>query len=72
MIMKKKQTLLSLRKQNNEAGFTLLEYTAGAAVLLVLVMAGLQAFGGGLNTLFTGLGTWSTEQAAQLPPPVQP
>ena len=41
-------------------GFTLLEYAAGAAVILTVVMVGLNAMGGNLSTFFTNLGTWAT------------
>ncbi|MCB0352167.1 MAG: hypothetical protein KDD64_01545 [Bdellovibrionales bacterium] len=67
--MKKKQALVQLRKRGEkggEEGFTLLEYTAGAAVLLVLVMVGLQAFGNGLGGVFESLGGWAGRQSTQI------
>ncbi|MCB0333711.1 MAG: Flp family type IVb pilin [Bdellovibrionales bacterium] len=55
-----KQTLFSLRKAKKEEGFTLLEYAAGAAVILTLVVVGLNAMGTSLSGFFTNVGTWAT------------
>ena len=50
-------------KNQKERGFALLEYVAGAAVLLGIVYAAFSAMGGGFNTFFTSLGTWATGRA---------
>ncbi len=42
----------------SERGYTLLEYSVGAAVLMTIVMVGLNAFGIGLQAFFNNLGTW--------------
>ena len=41
-----------------EQGFTLLEYCAGAAVLISIVYGGLTIMGGNLKEFFVGVGTW--------------
>ncbi len=56
-----KQTLFSLRKAKNEEGFTLLEYAAGAAVLLGIVVASLNIMGGQLGGFFEGVGNWAAD-----------
>lgn len=60
-----KQTLFSLRKAKNEEGFTLLEYAAGAAVILTLVVVGLNAMGTNLSGFFTNVGTWAANSGDQ-------
>lgn len=42
----------------NEKGFTLLEYCAGAAVLVTLVYGAFNALGGNLQGFFQALGEW--------------
>ena len=53
------KNLFGLRRDaSNEKGYTLLEYAVGAAILMAIVMVGLNAFGTGLQQFFTNLGTW--------------
>lgn len=47
---------------NRMRGFTLLEYTMGAAVLIAIVLVGLQAFGTDLSGYFSALGGWVRAQ----------
>jgi len=54
-----KQKLIKKIRNGKEEGFTLLEYVAGAAVILSVVMIGLNAMGGGLSAFFTNVGTWA-------------
>lgn len=42
----------------DESGFTLLEYCAGAAVLVAIVYVGLELLGTNLSEFFVGLGQW--------------
>lgn len=50
-----------------QKGYTLLEYAAGATVLLALLYGGLNAMGNGIQDLLTGIGTWAAQQDASLP-----
>ena len=50
------------KNNKNEQGFTLLEYAAGAAVLISVVFVGLSAMGQNLDTFFDGVATWLTNQ----------
>ena len=54
--------VLKLRLARSQRGFTLLEYTMGAAVLIAIVLVGLQAFGTDLSDYFTALGAWVRAQ----------
>lgn len=51
--------VISLRK--GEKGFTLLEYCAGAAVLLAIVYVGLSALGTSMQQFLTNIGGWLTQ-----------
>jgi len=50
-----------------EEGFTLLEYAAGAAILIATVYVGMTAFGGSLQGFFVKLGDWVGNQGNNLP-----
>lgn len=41
-----------------QKGYTLLEYCAGAAIILGIVVVGLNTFGNALNAYFNNLGGW--------------
>lgn len=56
----------TLRIRRRQAGFTLLEYAAGAAVLLGVVWAGMNAMGTGVNNLLSSVGSWADSQAGQI------
>jgi Flp pilus assembly pilin Flp len=63
--MKLNEMILSLAVQKavrRQRGFTLLEYTMGAAVLIAIVLVGLQAFGTDLSGYFSALGGWVRAQ----------
>ena len=53
-------------RNNSEKGFTLLEYCAGAAVLLTIVWAALTALGGNMKTFLDSIGSWATRQATAI------
>lgn len=53
-------------KKNEEAGYTLLEYCAGAAVIAGIVFGALTALGGNLENLLQALGTWADNRATDI------
>ena len=55
-----------LVRKNNEKGFTLLEYCAGAAVLLTIVWAALTALGTNMSTFLNAVGSWASSQAGKI------
>ena len=63
------QQNLRKRKQSykKQKGYTLLEYAAGATVLMSLLYGGLNAMGNGIQDLMAGIGTWAAQQDASLP-----
>lgn len=65
--MKKEAKRLIGFTRSNQKGFTLLEYAAGAAVLIGVVYGAMGAFGGGLNDFYVGLGNWASGQVSNLP-----
>jgi hypothetical protein len=52
----------------NQKGYTLLEYAAGAAVLMGLLYIGVQALGGGIQELLQAVGTWARARSGDLNP----
>jgi hypothetical protein len=46
-------------KNKNEKGYTLLEYCAGAVVVVTLVYQGLNGLGGDLKSFLEGIGSWA-------------
>lgn len=54
-------------KNKNEKGYTLLEYCAGAVVVVTLVYSGLNTLGKDLNQFLTGIGTWAKSTKIQTP-----
>lgn len=52
--------------QTSEAGFTLLEYCAGAAVILVIIWAALSALGGNMTGLLESIGSWADRRAGEI------
>lgn len=50
------------RKVGKEHGFTLLEYCAGAAVILIIVWVALQALGGSVSGLLKSIADWADRQ----------
>lgn len=61
--MKKK---LVIQKTKRQRGYTLLEYAAGAAVLMGLLYLGVQAMGGGIQDLLTSIGEWARSRSSDL------
>ena len=47
-------------------GFTLLEYCAGAAVLITLVYGAVSTMGTNIGGFLTNIGAWATKQAAEV------
>ncbi len=63
----KKQRLIGLRRKNSERGFTLLEYAAGAVVLLGGAYLAMSTFSDSLGTYFSSVSQWVTTEADALP-----
>ena len=64
--MKKKEKLISLRKKNCERGYTLLEYTAGAAIILTIIWGALTALGTNMDAMLTEIGEWAIAQSQDI------
>ena len=50
--------LLHLRRARDERGATATEYGLLVGFIAIAIVGGVGAFGGGLDTYFTGLATW--------------
>ena len=48
------------------AGYALLEYAAGAAILLGVFYVGVRALGGGVSDLLTNVGDWARARSSDL------
>jgi len=53
-------------KLRDERGFTLLEYCAGAAVIVVVLYTGMNTMGEGIRDFMNGIGTWAKARGAQV------
>ena len=53
-------------KINNEKGFTLLEYCAGAAVIAGVIWVAMSTLGNNLGDLLTALGEWATQRVTEI------
>ena len=53
-------------RKNNRRGYTLLEYSAGAAILMGILYTGLNSMGTGIKDLLNGVGVWATAQKDNL------
>jgi hypothetical protein len=53
-------------KNRKSAGFTLLEYCAGAAVVLSVVYVAFSTMGGNLSVLMESVGTWSSNKSQEI------
>lgn len=62
----KLSNLVSIRRRKNEKGYTLLEYTAGAVVIVTAVYAALQTFGVSMSQLLGSLGDWAEQRASEI------
>jgi type II secretory pathway pseudopilin PulG len=61
----KKNESARIRRQR---GYTLLEYAAGAAILLGLLTVGLTNMGTGVRDLLTRIGNFATQSQLPAPP----
>ena len=52
--------------KNRQAGYTLLEYCAGAALILVTIWGALNAMGQNISGMLASIGTWATERSAEI------
>lgn len=55
-----------MKRNNKRKGYTLLEYAAGAAVLMGILYAGLNTMGSGVRDLLDGVGQWASSQKSNL------
>jgi hypothetical protein len=53
-------------QRRSESGFSLLEYVAGATVLVVVVWGAMTVLGGNLKTLVESLGEWAVARSADI------
>jgi hypothetical protein len=56
-----------LRKRNGEAGFSLLEYGVGAAVILSVVFIAMGDLGDSMTNLLNSIGGWADARAGEIP-----
>lgn len=54
------------RGTRDERGFSLLEYCAGAAVILVTIWGALSLMGDNIETLLNSIGNWATTRAGEI------
>ncbi len=57
---------IALRRNRRESGYTLLEYAAGAALLMGVLYVGLRAVGGSLEGLLTSIANFANRRATEL------
>jgi hypothetical protein len=60
------QKRLAIRRNRKESGYTLLEYAAGAALLMGVLYVGLRAVGGSLEGLMTSIANFANRRATEL------
>ena len=53
-------------KTSREAGFTLLEYCAGAAVVIAVIWVGFRAMGDDIGDYLKGIGEWAKARKSQI------
>ncbi len=56
----------SKRTGRGERGFSLLEYCAGAAVILVTIWGALTLMGENIEVLLNSIGNWATTRAGEI------
>ena len=56
-------------KNRSERGYTLLEYCAGAALIVGVIWVALSALGTNLETLLGDVGTWATNRSTEMTNP---
>ena len=66
--MKEINKKIKINKPNNykQSGYTLLEYSAGAAIIMGILYFSLNALGTGVKDLMQGVGTWASDQKSNL------
>lgn len=52
-----------MTKRNNQRGITLLEYTAGAAIIIGLVWGAMSLMGTNLQHVFDNIASWAQHRA---------
>jgi hypothetical protein len=57
---------LLIKRKRKESGYTLLEYAAGAALLMGVLYVGLRALGGSLEGLLTSISAFADRRKAEL------
>ncbi|RMG40652.1 MAG: hypothetical protein D6719_10330 [Candidatus Dadabacteria bacterium] len=57
--------LIGIVRKNSqqERGYTLLEYCAGAAIIAGILWVALSSLGNNVSNLLNNVGTWATERA---------
>ena len=63
--MDKRTKLISFRGKKKDSGYTLLEYCAGAAVIIGVLYGALNTLGGNLSSFLGAIGTWATTRASE-------
>lgn len=54
------------RVKGRERGFTLLEYCAGAAIVVSVLWAALSSFGAQMSGLFNAMGSWASARSQEV------
>jgi Flp pilus assembly pilin Flp len=63
---KSKDSGRARKRMSGERGFSLLEYCAGAAVILVTIWGALSLMGDNIETLLNSIGNWATTRAGEI------
>lgn len=56
-----------VKRRNSEAGFSLLEYGVGAAVILSVVFIAMGDLGDSMTNLLNSIGGWADARAGEIP-----
>jgi Flp pilus assembly pilin Flp len=62
--MNTKTKLISIRTKRKESGYTLLEYCAGAAVIIGVLAVALNTLGVHLSSFLGAIGSWADNKAS--------
>lgn len=66
MESEQKPQSVSVRRNRKQSGYTLLEYAAGAALLMGVLYVGLRALGGSLEGLLTSISNFAQRRGQEL------
>lgn len=66
MELEKRAKRGTIRGNRKESGYTLLEYAAGAALLMGVLYVGLRALGGSLEGLLTSISNFAQRRSQEL------